>query len=308
MCSSRKLCLTALIAILLPSITRAEEIPSKADFIRYVEGEEKGQLEVGLGTYTNVKGVTVDLVGAVHVGDAAYYQNLNERFETYDAVLYEMVGDPADFLDSEKEEQPNAIRSLQRMMMRVLDLKYQLDAIDYKATNFVHADLTLKEFLKLQKERGETIFTLIQNAMKAQLAAAERGDLQQIGMWQLIRAFTSGDSASALKLIVAEQFDQVESLIDAAEGGNETVLVTERNKQVIKVIQGEMRKGTKRMAVFYGAAHLSDLERRVLDLGFRKSKHDWLTAWDIVKPKPKPKKRSITPADPKEPEEAALPK
>ena len=77
---------------------------------------------------------------------------------------------------------------------------------------------------------------------------------------------------------------------------------------MIKVIQGEMRKGTKRMAGFYGAAHLSDLERRVLDLGFRKSKHDWLTAWDIVKPKPKPKKRSITPADPKEPEEAALPK
>ena len=37
------------------------------------------------------KAVVVDLVGAVHLGDKAYYERLNELFENYDAVLYEFV-------------------------------------------------------------------------------------------------------------------------------------------------------------------------------------------------------------------------
>ena len=88
---------------------------------------------------------------------------------------------------------------------------------------------------------------------------------------------------------MAKQFDEVEALIDAAEGGSETVLVSGRNKQVIKVLREEMAKGKKRLAIFYGAAHLSDLERRVLDLGFDKSGQIWLTAWDIIKPTSKTK-------------------
>ena len=39
--------------------------------------------------------------GAVHIGDAAYYQQLNKEFKAYEAVLYEMVKpaklDPAQF-------------------------------------------------------------------------------------------------------------------------------------------------------------------------------------------------------------------
>jgi hypothetical protein len=35
--------------------------------------------------------VVVELVGAVHVGDADYYEALNKRFEGYEVVLYEMV-------------------------------------------------------------------------------------------------------------------------------------------------------------------------------------------------------------------------
>ena len=37
------------------------------------------------------KGVTVDLIGVVHIGDKDYYKALNKRFRDYDAVLYELV-------------------------------------------------------------------------------------------------------------------------------------------------------------------------------------------------------------------------
>ena len=36
-------------------------------------------------------GLTVDLIGAVHIGDTAYYSQLNEQFKQYDVVLYELV-------------------------------------------------------------------------------------------------------------------------------------------------------------------------------------------------------------------------
>ena len=37
--------------------------------------------------------LAVDLVGAVHVGDKAYYQELNKLFKNYDAVLFELVAE-----------------------------------------------------------------------------------------------------------------------------------------------------------------------------------------------------------------------
>ena len=36
-------------------------------------------------------GLYVDLIGAIHIGDKAYYQQLNKDFSAYDALLYELV-------------------------------------------------------------------------------------------------------------------------------------------------------------------------------------------------------------------------
>jgi len=56
---------------------------------------------------------------------------------------------------------------IQQALKDVLELDYQLDAIDYSARNFVHADLTYEEFERLQTERGESIFMLIFQQMLA---------------------------------------------------------------------------------------------------------------------------------------------
>jgi hypothetical protein len=36
-------------------------------------------------------GLSVDLIGAVHIADKAYYDQLNKTFEQYDVLLYELV-------------------------------------------------------------------------------------------------------------------------------------------------------------------------------------------------------------------------
>jgi len=66
-------------------------------FLR-VDKDDQGKpraLQTALATYEiqsgESKGARVDLIGAVHVGERSYYQELNRRFTEYDAVLYELV-------------------------------------------------------------------------------------------------------------------------------------------------------------------------------------------------------------------------
>ena len=267
-----------------------------SDFIRFMEDEEKGKLEAAIIRYVHSDGQSVDLIGAVHVGDTAYYDALNKRFESYDALLYEMVGNPEDLKDAEKlAGSDNPMRMLQRMVKTMLKLDYQLDAIDYTKDNFVHADLKMEEFIDLQDSRGENIFSLVQKAMRK---SAEEGNEElasqlQFDLAPFIRALSSRDSASALKLLVAKQFDKAEELIDLIESDDGTAILTGRNDHIMKVLGEQLAAGKKKLGVFYGAAHLVDLERRLKSSGYQEKKTDWLVAWDVPKPqpaKPAPKK------------------
>lgn len=269
-------------AVFLPSLWAEEKKAEPASFIRYVDDSDSGKLQVAHAQYLNDAGVQLDLIGAVHLADAEYYDDLNERFKDYDVILFEMVGDPAELQAAETKQSPNLVRFLQQSMTRVLELEFQLDGIDYAAENFVHADLKMEEFLKLQKDRGESLFTFVQRAMETQLANQADAPAQ-IGLLQLMRILTSSDRASGLKLLIAEQLASAEALLGNIEAGGETVLLSERNKKVIEVLEEQLEEGQKKVGVFYGAGHYFDLEERVLELGFRKTGQTWLTAWDIPK-------------------------
>src|SRR5580700_5145038 len=128
-------------------------------FMRFVDdGHSGGSLQTADVEFKNANGATVHLVGAIHIGEKAYYDSLNQQFQNYDAVLYEMVK-PKDMPppgpgDGEKSD--SAISQFQRFLKNALDLDFQLDDIDYTAPNFVHADLDKETFEKMQEERGET--------------------------------------------------------------------------------------------------------------------------------------------------------
>jgi len=90
------------------------------------------------------------LVGAVHIADKAYFTALNQRFKGYDAVLYELVGGPMPKEGnlSDRPEDPKLawIASMHQRLKNSLALSSQLHEIDYRAANFVHADMTLEQF------------------------------------------------------------------------------------------------------------------------------------------------------------------
>lgn len=242
-------------------------------------------------------GTIVDLVGVVHLADAAYFAALNERLKGYDAVLYEMVGGPhhpdkatADAASgSAAAEEVGSVRQLQQLAKAFFGLEYQLDGIDYSAPNFIHADVAWEEMDKLMKARNETLLTLFTRAMSLPedaevpgIPSDEAAAEEMVN--RLFSAVLTGDSAG-LKRTIAPFLSEAEHFIAHLEGEDGTVIVRERNRVVIEKL-GEVRKdkGRGKYAIFYGAGHMPDLEKRLLADGFRKGEMVWLDAWTIPAP------------------------
>src|SRR4051812_43250604 len=284
--------LVPLLAVSSWAPVRAAEKPAvdKAEsqkFLRFVEeGQDGGRLETAIATYKNDKGQQVQLVAAIHIADTGYFAALNKKFEGYDALLYEMVK-PKDMgapgRDAVRANGIDIVHILQKGLKTFLDLDYQLEGIDYSKKNFVHADLTAEEFNRMQDERGESIMGLMLQQMLKELMKGDNGKAQDMDPMQLLAALSSEDSARQLKLILAKQFENMDEMVAGLEGPNGSVLVTERNKAALKVLKDTIAAGKKNIGIFYGAAHMKDMEKRLTeDMGFKRTAVEYRVAWDLT--------------------------
>lgn len=278
--------LRPLLGCLLVALPAAAE--PATDFIRFVETPAGAALQTAVARYAADSGATVDLVGAVHMADRAYFDALNRRFLGYDAVLYELVGRPVEARETLQPGDGAArlrwLGQAQETMRRALALESQLQGIDYRAGNFVHADLSVAGFFAAQQQKQESFFSLWLRAVQAQQALPESRPLP--GLVQILEILTRKDSATELKRLLGREFDRVEQLITGFEAGGGTAIIGERNRHALGVLERELARGHRRLAIFYGAAHLPDFERRLAALGFRRQGLDWLTAWDLPPPAP----------------------
>jgi hypothetical protein len=265
-------------------LTAAEE---PTNFIRFVEEDESDSLQTAVVSYESPQKVKVDLVGAIHIADKAYFDALNVRFKGYEAVLYELVG-PSFEERGKPEAKKQAeklqwVGQLQTMMRDTLKLHGQLEGIDYTAKNFVHADMNMSQFTQTQTEKQESFLSLYLKAAQAQKEVNEKRGVNSdaAGMVMLLKILTMKDSSTELKRMIAQEFDSVEDIMAGMETGDGTVLVGERNKVALAVMDKEIASGKKRIAIFYGAAHLGNMEERLLKKGFKRTKVEWLKAWDL---------------------------
>lgn len=295
---TRVILLGLAIALLYAASSEAKEGKGN-DFLR-LRRTESGKplaMETSIVSYAPASGaktVQVDLIGAVHIADKAYFDRLNKEFESYDAVLYELVA-PHDVTPNPGEGSGSAIGFLQTSMKSMLGLQYQLDCIDYKKANFVHADMTPEEFASTMKERGES-FPQMFLRMFGQSLAMQANDPTGSSDVQLLAALFASpkERARRMKRIMAEQFENMEVATSALDGPNGSTILTERNKAALRVLKSEIGKGKKRIAIFYGAAHLPDMEKRLLaDFNMKRENLEWVSAWDLEKaPAEKPKEKS----------------
>jgi hypothetical protein len=251
--------------------------------MRFVDDEAGGgKLQTAVITFVNPAGAKVHLVGAVHVADAAYYKGLNDSFRKHDVLLYEMVKPKGVDVPRVQDRAPSAVGLIQSALSSVLELQYQLDGIDYTARNFVNADLTMEEFERLQAERGESIFILILRQILADMGKPQDLQVSDVTVAELLVSLTSPDRARHLKLLLARQFDRIEDQLSGLEGGNGTVIVTERNKKAVETLKKALADGKRDIGIFYGAAHIPGMSRMIEQMGFTQSDTQWLTAWDLT--------------------------
>lgn len=247
--------------------------------------EQPRALQMSIVSYVPVDGdreLTVDLVSAIHIGDQAYYDELNDRFRDYDVLLYELVA-PKDAAASNRSERRNGfLSSTQIGMTKLLDLSFQLDGINYDQANFVHADLSPDEFREQMKLRGESFYVYFWRIFFAAIDDYAQDPFGLRDMELMGAAMASGRN-DALKILMAHEMTNLDAQRDILGDDSSNAIIGARNQRAIDVLKEQVAAGARRIGIFYGAAHMPDLEDRLLDqLGLTYAATDWVDAWNLA--------------------------
>jgi hypothetical protein len=233
----------------------------------------------------------IDLVAVVHVGSRGYYETLNRLFTDYDSVLYELVAPPNARVPKPGRRPAGMIGSAQQGLKQMLGLDFQLERIDYDRPNFVHADLSPKEFDAAMARRGESWWTMFSRLMREGMARAEKGEAGpagEIGFGEMLGILFGAGPERQLKLrrLMAEQFSDMEVLTSAFGGEDGSTLITDRNAAAMEVLQERVAAGDRTIAIFYGAAHMDDFDARLREeFSAQPGDATWLEAWDLREPR-----------------------
>lgn len=235
-------------------------------------------------------GQTLVLLGVAHIGTEAYYKGAQESLDKADWVLYEGVGgDQVEFRNPDKR--PDGMEDgVQKRLADSLGLRFQLNCVRYDRDHYENSDLTPAE-----------MFTLLEGGNLEDLDEAARKELEQL--------LQTMEGASAQGKIMMAALGIVESNPGLRDGmlnfmvevmGELTgdmsqypglppkmrrlmeILIQERNQRVIDDVGRTLKEkpDAKRIVVFYGAAHMEDLEMRLgEEYGFKSGDSLWEAAF-----------------------------
>ncbi len=270
----------------------ADTVYPRALLKHRVEPNGTEHLCTPIARYKDAAGRTVDLVGAVHLGSARYYRDLNRAFARYDKVLYEMVdgeGMPEMLRLARKVGQGKATPEEEKrfkaavatqadasgkgsgvtsmlgryyvLMAQATDLSLQMEMIDYSLENMVFADMSSTEFSRAMADRGESWMGLIVRSL---------GEGGSAG----VNPFAPGSSSLKASLIRALLAESSGSSLESS------AVIISRNERCFEVLDRVLASSPERsrIAIFYGAMHLRDMHRRLQKRGFTLHGVQWITA------------------------------
>jgi hypothetical protein len=241
-------------------------------------------LQMSIASYVPQAGdslLQVDLVGAIHIGDPSYYAELNERFRDYDVLLYELVAPAGGVSSNRLEKRKGILSSTQIGMTKMLDLSFQLDEINYDVANFVHADLSPEELRASMEERGESLYVYFWRIFFATMNEYAKDPLGLRDM-QMLSGMLAADQENSFKVMIAYEMTNLDSVQDVLGDDSSNAVIGARNQRAIDVLMREIEGGAKRIGIFYGVAHMPDLEERLLDqLDMTWEGTDWVDAWQL---------------------------
>lgn len=278
---------SAILLLLLPSICSAQAPAGLGGYVRYSKAKP-ASVSTAIVSMLGPGGEHLDLVAAVHLADAAYYQALNRQFKSYQVVLYELIL-PESMAGQKLPSQfdsGSGISQIQAVIASSMGLTTQLSKINYAAPNFVHADLTQEALSQAMANRQESLLTYLQNALTqansqtastSSLGVSEQ-ELNQLNLIGLISGQPSAQDSKTLKKLMAATMTSPNGFLNQMEN---TAIIADRNQAALSVLQKQLRAGKRNLALFYGAAHMPDLQARLQKKGWKVTNTSWLKAWTI---------------------------
>jgi len=196
-------------------------------------------------------------------------------------MLYELIAPKDTVVADGQGESHGVISSTQIGMKNMLGLSFQLDEIDYGASNFVHADLSPTELSDSMDERGESLYVYFWRLFYASFDQYAKDPLG-LNNWNMLSAMLSADSDNAFKTMLAYEMTNLSQHSEILGEDSESAVIGARNQRAIDVLKEQLQAGNKRIAIFYGVAHMPDMEERLieqLDLVYLDT--TWVDAWRL---------------------------
>ena len=243
-------------------------------------------------------GPSIWLIGVSHLGTPEYYAALQKRLDAQTAVLFEGVGGDRMAQGAKLDNSTG----LQSQLAKAIGLVFQLDAIDYHRANFKNSDLTPEALNHAIERRAEAKPSepakpttkeppaKVDNQTFKQLMGALHGEGEmaaQLGSMVTLMGSTP-EMRETTKLMLVEALSQAGELIEMAKAMSPEikdlfdVLITERNAEVVRQLDSQVSKlrAGQSVAVFYGAAHMDEIARRLThDLHYTPAAQQWDTAF-----------------------------
>lgn len=177
------------------------------------------------------------------------------------------------------ERGEGANQGLQARLASALGLVFQKDAMDTTPPHWRNSDLSVDDLmarLEAAGAEGDTLFRLLDGSS---LSAKFMGVLVRfIGASPTMRAMA--------KVTLIEMLSNADELLEAAPGmgGLMSVILHDRNAAVMDDLESVLREqpDLDTIAIFYGAGHLPDLQRRLAALGFQPSGDEWVPAIGVT--------------------------
>jgi hypothetical protein len=268
------------------------------------------QLQIALRKFVAPQGGPVIWLAAVmHIGEPEYYQALQHFLNAQTIVLYEGINPDAhphhvhdstaaSASDSTTAAPPSSTNddySMQATLAHSLGLVFQLDAIDYDRTNFLNSDLSVLQIQRImaegrlpaapgEKGGSNAAFGILLQIMDG---SSFLGSLVKAGL-QFVA--DSPQLQAVAKLTMIEAVGRLKGDLSDVQGLPPDwkklikVLIEARNKNLLSDLADELKKipGTGSIAVFYGAGHMDDMEKRITgDLHYHPAEDVWLPAFSV---------------------------
>jgi len=166
-----------------------------------------------------------------------------------------------------------------------IELEDEPDCIDYRRVNFEHADLLWREYRRSVRRRHEhSVFGLpVPVEMKQEgIDQQEFERLVDDAVANFFQRYLTAQPGLELRRTFVTELLEADSQAESALYSQSSTLLTERNQVALRALRREFERNKKRLAIFYGCAHMPDFESHLTnDFGMQRLEEQWLVAWDM---------------------------